>query len=99
MMWKGVISSLTTAATKKPRNNEIDSTAIGIDAETVMPTFSTRYIDEAEKMMPRIVPTRTEENVNSLTFVVLGGTNGLKPGGGAGIAAADVLVGTAIANQ
>src|SRR5207249_1535344 len=60
------------------RNSEIDSTAIGIDAETVIPTFSTRYIDDAEKMMPRIVPISTDENVNSGSFVSPGGTNGLK---------------------
>ena len=63
---------------EKPRNNEIDSTAIGIDAETVIPTFSTRYIDDAEKMIPRIVPISTDEIVNSGTLVLLAGTNGVK---------------------
>ena len=42
-----------------------------------MPTFSTRYIDEAEKMMPRIVPISTLEIVNSGTVALLAGTNGL----------------------
>src|SRR5207244_3292928 len=67
---------------EKPRNSEIDSTAIGIDAETVIPTFNTRYIEDAEKIIPRIVPIRTPENVNSGRFVSLAGTNGLKVASG-----------------
>ena len=43
----------------------IDSTATGIEAETVMPTFSTRYSDDAPKTMPSTAPTMTADQVNS----------------------------------
>ena len=43
----------------------IDSTATGIEAETVMPTFSTRYSDEAPKTIPSTAPTSTADQVNS----------------------------------
>src|SRR5438067_612575 len=47
------------------RNSVIDSTAIGTDAETVMPTLSSRYSDEAPKTIPRRVPTTSGPKVNS----------------------------------
>ena len=43
----------------------IDSTATGIEADTVMPTFSTRYSDDAPKTMPSTAPTSTAGQVNS----------------------------------
>ena len=59
----------------------IDSTAIGTDADTVMPTLSTRYSDDAPKTMPRTAPTRTAGQVNS-GIVSSGGTYGLWPTSG-----------------
>jgi hypothetical protein len=59
---------------EKPRKSEIESTAIGIDAETVMPTLRTRYIDDAEKMMPSTAPARTADQVNSGIVLFEGGT-------------------------
>ena len=53
----------------------IDSTATGIDADTVMPTLSTRYSDEAPKMMPSTAPTSTAGQVNS-GITTLSGTCG-----------------------
>ena len=41
------------------RNSVIDSTAIGTDADTVMPTFSSRYSDDAPNTMPSSAPTST----------------------------------------
>ena len=50
---------------EKARNSVIDSTATGIEAETVMPTFSTRYNDEAPKTIPNSAPSVTAGQVNS----------------------------------
>src|SRR6516165_8335627 len=47
------------------RKSVIDKTAIGTDADTVMPTFNTRYKDDAPKMIPRNAPTNTADQVNS----------------------------------
>ena len=54
------------------RNSVIEITATGIDALTVSPTLSTRYSDDAPKIIPRIVPTKTPRKVNSLITVLLG---------------------------
>ena len=62
----------------KPRNKETDKTAIGIDADTVIPTLSTKYIDDAAKMIPRIAPVITADHVNSAVVVSSAGMNGLK---------------------
>jgi hypothetical protein len=43
----------------------MDSTAMGTDADTVMPTLSKRYSDEAPKTMPSKAPRRTDGQVNS----------------------------------
>jgi hypothetical protein len=42
---------------ERMRKSVIEMTATGIEALTVRPTFSTRYSDDAPKIMPRIVPT------------------------------------------
>ncbi len=47
------------------RNSVIESTATGIDAETVRPTRSTRYRDDAPKTIPSSVPASTDWKVNS----------------------------------
>ena len=59
---------------EKPRNSVIDSTATGIDADTVMPTLSTRYSDDAPKTMPSTAPTSTAGQVNSGICVTASGT-------------------------
>src|SRR5262249_32952001 len=64
---------------EKARNNVIDSTAIGTDADTVMPTLSNRYSEEAPKMMPSKVPTTSGPQVNSGT-TTSSGTYGLCSG-------------------
>jgi hypothetical protein len=48
----------------------MEMTATGIDALTVSPTFNTRYSEEAPKMTPSTVPTRTPRIVSSRTLVV-----------------------------
>ena len=50
----------------------IDSTAMGIEADTVMPTFSTRYSDEAPKTIPSTAPTSTAGQVNSFITALSG---------------------------
>ena len=54
----------------------IDSTAMGTDADTVMPTLSTRYSDEAPKMMPSTAPTQ-HRRPGELVEVGVGGDVGL----------------------
>jgi len=54
----------------------IESTATGIDALTVNPTFSTRYMLEAPNRIPSSVPTINGTGVSSgMSFSA--GTNGL----------------------
>ncbi len=48
------------------RKIAIESTAIGIDAETVRPTFTARYTDDAAKTIPRNEPRSNARNVNSV---------------------------------
>ena len=55
-------------------------TATGMLADTVRPTFSTRYMLDAPNMMPSSVPTMIGVRVNSLG-VSDAGTNGWKSGG------------------
>ena len=52
-------------ARESPRKIVIASTATGIDAETVIPTFKNRYNDDAPKMIPSREPRATAENVSS----------------------------------
>jgi hypothetical protein len=44
----------------------MESTAMGIEALTVIPTLRARYTEEAAKTIPRIAPIATARNVNSL---------------------------------
>src|SRR6476619_760842 len=76
MLFSRMVLRRVRVMAAKARKSEIERTAMGIEAETVMPTFSTRYIDDAEKMMPRIVPMTTADQVNSGTFVAVGEMNG-----------------------
>src|SRR6185369_14770953 len=76
MLFSRIVARRIRVMAEKARNSEIERTAMGIDAETVIPTFSTRYIDDAEKMMPRIVPVSTAGQVNSGMFTCVGETNG-----------------------
>jgi hypothetical protein len=64
------------------RNNVIDRTATGIEADTVRPTLSTKYIDDAPKTMPSKAPIMIGNHVNSGMFS-WSGTNGLNSGCGA----------------
>src|SRR3954447_23556297 len=68
------------------RKNATDSTAMGIDAETVSPILSARYTLEAAKTMPRTAPRITARTVSSAGDW-LGGTNGSKAGGAVGAGA------------
>ncbi len=63
------IVALRPNSGEKTRKSVIERTAIGIDAETVMPTFSTRYSDDMPKTMPRTAPTSTADHVNSAMTV------------------------------
>ena len=49
----------------KARKMVIDSTATGIEAETVSPTLSTRYMLEAPKSSPSSAPTMSGTGVSS----------------------------------
>src|SRR3954462_4798051 len=73
------------------RKNATESTAIGIDAETVSPILSARYTLEAAKTMPRMAPSTTARMVSS-AGAWLGGTNGSKAGGADGAGAGRVWV-------
>src|SRR6185503_19793472 len=47
------------------RNIAKEMTATGIEALTVMPTFNTRYSDDAPKIIPSTAPVMTARAVNS----------------------------------
>src|SRR5581483_11020837 len=65
MLFSRIVARRKPNDREKTRNSVIDSTAIGTDAETVMPTLSSRYSDDAPKMMPSTAPSRTDGQVNS----------------------------------
>ena len=65
MLFSRIVARRKPAIRENKRNSVIDSTATGIEAETVMPTLSTRYSDEAPKMIPSTAPTSTADQVNS----------------------------------
>ena len=46
----------------------MDSTAMGIDAETVNPARNPTYTETAPNSSPKIPPSTTARNVNSLMF-------------------------------
>ena len=58
-------------------NNVIAITATGIEAETVSPVLSTRYSDDAPKIIPSNVPTISGNGVSSRS-VDASGIYGLK---------------------
>src|SRR5688572_12654301 len=70
----------TEVKAESPRNSDTERTAIGIDADTVIPTLSTKYIDEAAKIIPNTVPVSTAGQVNSAMLVSDAGTYGLNAG-------------------
>ena len=65
------------------RKNATESTAIGIEAETVRPILSARYTLEAAKTSPSSAPRISARTVSSAGDW-LGGTNGSKAGGSDG---------------
>ncbi len=65
MLFSKIVAGRKPNMREKARNSVIESTATGIDAETVIPTFSTRYSDDAPKMIPSTAPTTTAGQVNS----------------------------------
>ncbi len=75
MLFSRIVARRMPNAREKARNSVIDNTATGIDADTVIPTLSTRYRDEAPKMMPSTAPSSTADQVNS-GRLASSGTNG-----------------------
>src|SRR4051812_49183483 len=65
MLFSRIVAGRVPSSLEAARNSVIDRTATGIDAETVIPTRSTRYSDDAPKMIPRIDPRRTPDHVSS----------------------------------
>ena len=65
MLFSRMVARRRPNACERPRNSVMASTATGIDADTVMPTLSTRYSDEAAKIRPSDVPRTTADKVNS----------------------------------
>src|ERR1051326_62994 len=76
MLFSRMVARRKPNTLARTRNSVIDSTAIGTDAETVMPTFNNKYSDDAPKIMPKTAPVTTARIVNSGGRSV-GGTNGL----------------------
>ena len=65
MLFSRIVVLRTPVILLIARNNVIDKTATGIDAETVNPTLSTKYIDEAPKMIPNKAPITMGNQVSS----------------------------------
>jgi hypothetical protein len=65
MLFSSIVARRQPKARLHARNNVTDNTAIGTDADTVKPTFSTKYSDEAPKIIPSTTPTNTAGSVNS----------------------------------
>src|SRR5436305_10608075 len=78
-LFSRIVALRTLNAFENARNRVIDRTAIGTDAETVSPTLSTRYSDDAPNRMPSSAPVSTVGQVNS-GITCSGGTNGLWAG-------------------
>ena len=72
MLFSKIVARRTPKTREKRRKSVIERTATGIDADTVMPTFSTRYSDEAPKTIPSRAPTKRAGQVNSGRFASLG---------------------------
>ncbi len=77
MLFSRIVVRRRPKMREKTRNSVMDRTATGIDADTVMPTFSTRYSDEAPKTRPSREPAMTARQVNSCIRVTSAGTYGL----------------------
>ena len=65
MLFSRMVARRVRKTRLKPRKMVIESTATGIEALTVRPTFSTRYMLEAPKMIPRMDPISTGTGVSS----------------------------------
>ena len=76
MLFSRMVARRTPKTLEKPRKMVMESTATGIDALTVRPTLSTRYIELAPKSRPRSVPTIKGTGVSS-GMSTSAGTNGL----------------------
>ncbi len=103
MLFSRIVARRKPNACEKARNSVIDSTAMGTDADTVMPTLSSRYSDDAPNRMPSPAPSRTACQVNSGMLAASGtygsclGVSGAEtPGGEGGVVV--MLVGSAIAS-
>src|SRR5436305_938488 len=81
MLFSRMVARRINGSFEKTRNSVIDRTATGMDADTVRPTFNTKYIEDAPKRIPSNAPTTSEGHVNS-GIVTLSGTNGLCSGSG-----------------
>ncbi len=64
-LFSRIVARLMPKARDRPRKIVIARTATGIDAETVIPTLSSRYNDEAPNRIPRSEPITTAGQVNS----------------------------------
>ena len=51
-----------------PRKIPMEITAAGIDADTVIPAYSPRYVFAAPIMIDRIIPSIIARSVSSLTI-------------------------------
>ena len=65
MLFSRMVARRVRKTRVKPRKMVIESTATGMEALTVKPTFSTRYMLEAPKRMPSSVPTISGTGVSS----------------------------------
>ncbi len=65
MLFSRIVARDVLKAFEKARKIVMESTAIGIDAETVMPTLRNRYKEDAPNTMPRTEPRSTAERVSS----------------------------------
>ncbi len=59
MLFSRMVAGRKPKILLKARKRVIDKTATGIDAETVSPTRSTRYSDDAPKTIPSSAPAST----------------------------------------
>ncbi len=65
MLFSRIVARRVPKAREKARKIVMARTAIGIDADTVMPTLRNRYSDEAPKTIPSTTPSSTAESVSS----------------------------------
>lgn len=54
-----------------PRRIPMEITAAGIDADTVMPAYSPRYVLAAPNMIDRMTPSIIARSVSSLTILLI----------------------------